>query len=122
LIVTKTKTDKTRFLPMNQSVRDELQALKAQAGDKSRFVFESPKKPGEPLGEIKKAFNAVLKDAGIEDFHFHDFRHTAATRLAEAGADVYLIAEILGGKFHIPDDSLLKMKFLPFMVEVQSQP
>src|SRR5262245_15737086 len=50
----------------------------------------------EPIGEIKKAFNAVLKDAGIEDFHFHDFRRTAATRLAEAGADAYLIAEILG--------------------------
>ncbi len=96
LIVTKTKTDKTRFLPMNKAVRDELQMLKAEADDKSRFVFESPKKLGEPLGEIKKAFKAVLKDAGIEDFHFHDFRHTAATRLAEAGADVYLIAEILG--------------------------
>ncbi|MGH9839046.1 MAG: tyrosine-type recombinase/integrase [Blastocatellia bacterium] len=96
LIVTKTKTDKTRFLPMNQAVRDELLELKANAEDKSRFVFESPKKPGVPIGEIKKAFNAVLKDAGIEDFHFHDFRHTAATRLAEAGADAYLIAEILG--------------------------
>jgi integrase len=60
------------------------------------LTFESPKKPGEPLGEIKKIFNAVLKDAGIDDFHFHDFRHTAATRLAEAGADAYLITEILG--------------------------
>jgi integrase len=38
----------------------------------------------------------VLRDAQIEDFHFHDFRHTAATRLAEAGADAYMIAEILG--------------------------
>ena len=38
----------------------------------------------------------MLKGAGIGDFHFHDFRHTAATRMAEAGAVAYLIAEILG--------------------------
>src|SRR5262249_2891940 len=70
LILTKTKTDRTRFLPMNQAVRDELLRLKASAGDKGRYVFESPRKPGAPIGEIKKMFNAVLKDACIEDFHF----------------------------------------------------
>jgi integrase len=34
--------------------------------------------------------------AGLEDLHFHDLRHTAATSLADAGADAFTIAEILG--------------------------
>jgi hypothetical protein len=46
--------------------------------------------------EPKKASNASLKDAGIENFRFHDLRHTAGTRLAEAGADAFTIKDILG--------------------------
>ena len=34
--------------------------------------------------------------AKIEDFRFHDLRHTAATRMAEAGVDIRTIAEFLG--------------------------
>jgi integrase len=37
-----------------------------------------------------------LKDAGIENLRFHDLRHTAGTRLAEAGADAFTIKDILG--------------------------
>lgn len=34
--------------------------------------------------------------AKIADFRFHDLRHTAATRLADRGADAFQIAAILG--------------------------
>jgi integrase len=34
---------------------------------------------------LRKAFDAAVKQAGIEDFHFHDFRHNAVTRWALAG-------------------------------------
>ncbi|MGI8654319.1 MAG: tyrosine-type recombinase/integrase [Pyrinomonadaceae bacterium] len=34
--------------------------------------------------------------AKIVDFRFHDLRHTAATRLADAKANIVVIAEILG--------------------------
>jgi len=30
------------------------------------------------------------------DFRFHDLRHTAATRMADAGADAFTLAAILG--------------------------
>jgi integrase len=39
-----------------------------------------------------------LKRVGIEDFRFHDLRHTFATRLAQAGVDLYKIAKLLGHK------------------------
>lgn len=34
--------------------------------------------------------------AQIKDLRFHDLRHTAATRMADAGINVVVIAEILG--------------------------
>ena len=36
--------------------------------------------------------------AGIEDFHFHDLRHTVATRLSRAKVTESVIAMLLGHK------------------------
>ena len=49
-----------------------------------------------PYNDSKKSFHTVLKKAGITDFRFHDFRHTAATRMLEKGADIRTVQEILG--------------------------
>jgi len=51
---------------------------------------------GMPFGDIKKSFYSLLKKANIENFRFHDFRHTAATRMLEKGADIRTVQEILG--------------------------
>jgi integrase len=53
---------------------------------KSEYVFPSPKTGGK-LDNIKRSFRRAVTEAGIEDFRFHDLRHTAATRMADAGAD-----------------------------------
>jgi len=37
----------------------------------------------------------AVKAAGLVDFRFHDLRHTAATRMADAGADAFTLAAIL---------------------------
>ncbi len=37
-----------------------------------------------------------LKAAGIKDLRFHDLRHTAATRMGDAGADAFTLAPIFG--------------------------
>jgi len=94
LIVTKTKSGKPRHIPMNQIVRETL--LELHENKKGKYVFESRRKPGHPILEPKKSFNSALKDAEIENFRFHDLRHTAGTRLAEAGADAFTIKDILG--------------------------
>ena len=39
-----------------------------------------------------------LKEAKVEDFHFHDLRHTAASYLAMNNATLHEIAEVLGHK------------------------
>jgi integrase len=48
--------------------------------------------------DYAKVFRKVLGDAGIENFRFHDLRHTAASYLAMNGATTAEIAAVLGHK------------------------
>lgn len=89
--VRQTKTDKDRVVPMNETVRGLLESRPRTSG----YVFPSPKTGGR-LIEIKHKFDEARTAAKIKDFRFHDLRHTAATRLADAGVNVIVIAEVLG--------------------------
>ncbi len=40
----------------------------------------------------------MLKKVVIDDFRLHDLRHSFATRLAQAGVDIYKISKLLGHK------------------------
>jgi len=65
----------------------------------TRFVLESMPRDGHrvfQIGWIKTAWAWAIREAKIGDFRFHDLRHTAATRLADAHADAVTIAAILG--------------------------
>lgn len=44
----------------------------------------------------RKAFKDAKTRAGIEDFRFHDFRHTAATRVLRACGNLKIVKELLG--------------------------
>lgn len=91
IYVKQTKTDRNRIIPMNQVVRE----LFSQQPRKSEYVFVSPRTGGCWV-EIKRSFKKACELAGIHDLHFHDLRHTAASKLAATGADIVTIAEILG--------------------------
>jgi integrase len=95
ILVTRTKTDEDRRVPMNDSLYQELVSHCAELA--SEYVFANPETE-RPLVCIKRAFEKALEDASIEDFRFHDLRHTAATRMGEAGIDPFTIAAILGHK------------------------
>ena len=53
--------------------------------------------PAEKLAEALEALKA-LQEAGIMDFVFHDLRHTCATRMVQAGVDLYKVQRLLGHK------------------------
>ncbi|MBG78239.1 MAG: integrase [Alphaproteobacteria bacterium] len=57
-----------------------------------------PSQRGDKAYEIKRSWEGALKEAGIEDFRFHDLRHSAASYLAMNGASLAEIAEVLGHK------------------------
>ena len=85
------KANKKRLIPMNVTIKILLGNMKRQ----NEYVFPSPK-PGGKLTDIKRSFRKAIKEASIKDFRFHDLRHTAATRMADAGADAFTLMKILG--------------------------
>jgi len=46
----------------------------------------------------QQSWGKALKESCVQDFKFHDLRHTAASYLAMNGASLAEIAEILGHK------------------------
>jgi integrase len=95
LRVAKSKTGRDRWLPMNQLVSDALDELKEKADKDVPLMFPSLKTGGRII-DIKKGFAKACREAGIINLHFHDLRHTTATRLGEDGVDLSTIAEFLG--------------------------
>lgn len=44
----------------------------------------------------RKLWEAAVKAAGLEDFRFHDLRHTFAVWVGNAGADIAVVQQLLG--------------------------
>jgi integrase len=79
LLATNTKTQKMRRIGMTPRVQEELQRLwemSDQDNDSLVFGIKST---------IKRSWKSACEAAVIEDFHFHDLRHTATTRLVFTG-------------------------------------
>jgi len=90
----RTKSKRSRIIPMSPEVKQILLALHRQVST-SEYVFTNPA-TGKPYVDIKKAFAWACNKAKIKDFWFHDLRRTGATRLGEAGVDAFYIATLLG--------------------------
>jgi integrase len=90
----KTKNGHDRLIPMNGPVKAVV--LRLRKGSTGEYLFPSPKKTGCRITDIKKGFNAAVKEAGIPDFHFHDLRHTFGTRAADMGVSMNAIADVMG--------------------------
>jgi integrase len=57
----------------------------------------APQKPQKPM-DLRTPWESAVKKAELQDFHFHDLRHSAASYLAMNGASLAEIAEVLGHK------------------------
>lgn len=62
----------------------------------SGYVFASFKGTHTENRNAMRAFHRILKKAGIPKSNVHSLRHTYASRLLESGANVRLIADLLG--------------------------
>jgi integrase len=89
-----TKNGERRDIPMNETVRTTLKAIEQKEG----LVF--PSRTGRRIenAQIQIAFAEALRRSGIKDFRFHDLRHTFASNLVMAGAELNDVRELLGHK------------------------
>jgi len=94
LIVKKGKNGKPRTIPLTSEARRIAELQIADATTK-KFLFTS-RRTGGMISQFKTAFTSAVRDAGLEDFRFHDLRHSFASRLNAAGADPYIIRDLLG--------------------------
>ena len=91
-----TKNGERRLLPLQGYAYELILALSKRRVFTSEHLFPSDR-TDKPV-EIKKAWEISIKRAGIEDFRFHDLRHSTASYLAMDGASMTDIAEVLGHK------------------------
>ena len=89
-----TKQKRTEHLPLSGQAMALLSAIREDGAD-SQYVFPG-KAPGKPLTDIKKFWQGVLVEAGIEDAHLHDLRHTHASHLVSSGMSLAIVGRLLG--------------------------
>lgn len=92
-----TKNEERRVLPLAGHALELITELGKVRRIDSDFVFVDNNKPDRPI-YIERYWKTALKEADINDFRFHDLRHSAASYLAMNGASLAEIAEVLGHK------------------------
>jgi integrase len=96
--VLRSKNGERRTIPVNETVLSVLRQKSKVRSINTDLVFYSQVYTPLEAGHLRRAFRLALKKARIDDFHFHDLRHTFATRLAQAGVDTYKVQRLLGHK------------------------
>jgi integrase len=96
IVLEETKNGERRALPLAGTALALVHGLSKVRRLDTDLLF--PRPDGKKPFSIQKPWEAALKVARIEDFRFHDLRHSAASYLAMSGATLTEIAEILGHK------------------------
>ena len=91
--VLENKGNKHLLIPLNEKL---IQFFSNKPDvERKGYIFINPE-TGLPYKDIKKAWSTALEKANIENFRFHDLRHTFATRLIEKNIDIVVAKELMG--------------------------
>jgi integrase len=101
IVLHETKNGERRVVPLVGHALECVRELAKIRRLDTDLLFPEKARPGQkpqkPI-DLRTPWETVLKVAEIEDFHFHDLRHSAASYLAMNGATLAEIAETLGHK------------------------
>jgi integrase len=86
------KNGDAKALPLTPPVVDELRKF---VGAPASLVFASRLRPSKPY-VFEARWRQALKAAKIRAFRFHDLRHSCASWLAQRGASLLEVADVLG--------------------------
>jgi integrase len=96
IVLHQTKNRDRRSIPLAGIAHRLLKQLHDKRVEGSPFVF-SAANASRPV-DFRTAWETALRQADIQDFRFHDLRHSAASYLAMNGATLRELADILGHK------------------------
>ncbi len=89
-----TKTNEGRLVPLNRELEEMFRAMPRGLPNVRVFPYK-----GKAFGSsFQRAFETARKRAGIEDFTFHDLRHTAINNWRLQGHDFFRIMAVSGHK------------------------
>jgi integrase len=92
-----TKNGEVRVVPLTGLALQLLRQHEATRRDDTELLWPGRRKPPRPI-VLRKHWLAALDAAGIQDFRFHDLRHSACAYLLMSGATIPELAEVLGHK------------------------
>jgi integrase len=90
--VGRSKNGDPKTLPLVPAV---LQEMKVHFGAPSALAFCSTRNPKKAFS-FESVWKATLKTAKVKEFRFHDLRHSCASMLAQNGATLLEIGDLLG--------------------------
>ncbi|MGE5444969.1 MAG: tyrosine-type recombinase/integrase [Ignavibacteriales bacterium] len=104
------KNKRTQVMPISSGLKKILLEAKLKCRG-SDYVL--PGAAALPKSTISSRFDRLRRQLGIQGVRFHDLRHTAATRMIEAGVSIVAVSRILGHssiqmtmRYAHPDNSL----------------
>lgn len=88
----RSKNGEPKALPLTPAVVEQLQRFQGPPG---ALVFPSRLRAAQPM-HFEAHWRQALAEAGIKSYRFHDNRHSCASLLAQNGASLLEIADLLG--------------------------
>lgn len=93
LEITRTKGNRKIKIPIVPALLPTIQ--EAIAASESGALFETRWHRAYSESGVRSSFREAVEAAGIDDLHFHDLRHSCASRLQRAGVQIEIIQRVL---------------------------
>lgn len=91
ILLPQTKNGESRVVYLNDMAVMVLTSMPAGSTGDLIFSTWTP-------GQVTVAFGRLCRELKIENFRFHDLRHTAASWMRMGGADIHTVGQLLGHK------------------------
>jgi len=88
------KAGKGYSVVLSKEAKQVIRLWKHQSGG-TGLVFPNAR-TGQVIRSIKTVWGNLMRDAKLENFRFHDCRHSFASKLVQAGVPLYTVQQLLG--------------------------